>query len=66
MVPFSPWKYNSIFSGSNSTPAYPKAQRILPQLASCPKIAAFVDEIECIDLFEGENERERILIFEIQ
>ena len=26
----------------------------------------FVDEIECIDLFEGENERERILIFEIQ
>ena len=25
----------------------------------------FVDEIECIDLFEGENERERILIFEI-
>ena len=25
----------------------------------------FVDEIECMDLFEGENERERILIFEI-
>ena len=26
----------------------------------------FVDEIECMDLFQGENERERILIFEIQ
>lgn len=25
----------------------------------------FVDEIECMDLFEGENARERILIFEI-
>ena len=25
----------------------------------------FVDEIDCSDLFEGENERERILIFEI-
>ena len=25
----------------------------------------FVDEIECMDLFEGENERERILVFEI-
>ena len=25
----------------------------------------FVDEIDCMDLFEGENERERILIFEI-
>lgn len=25
----------------------------------------FVDEIECMDLFEGENKRERILIFEI-
>ena len=25
----------------------------------------FVDEIDCIDLFEEENERERILIFEI-
>lgn len=25
----------------------------------------FVDEIECMDLFQGENERERILIFEI-
>lgn len=25
----------------------------------------FVDEIECVDLFEGENERERILIFEM-
>lgn len=25
----------------------------------------FVDEIDCKDLFEGENERERILIFEI-
>ena len=25
----------------------------------------FVDEIDCRDLFEGENERERILIFEI-
>ena len=25
----------------------------------------FVDEIECQDLFDGENERERILIFEI-
>lgn len=26
----------------------------------------FIDEIQCMDLFEGENERERILIFEIQ
>ena len=26
----------------------------------------FEDEIDCMDLFEGENERERILIFEIQ
>ena len=25
----------------------------------------FVDEIDCMDLFEGENERERILIFEV-
>ena len=25
----------------------------------------FVDEIDCMDLFEGENQRERILIFEI-
>jgi SAM-dependent methyltransferase len=25
----------------------------------------FVDEIECMDLFQGENKRERILIFEI-
>ena len=25
----------------------------------------FVDEIDCMDLFEGENDRERILIFEI-
>ena len=25
----------------------------------------FVDEIDCMDLFEGENKRERILIFEI-
>ena len=25
----------------------------------------FVDEIECMDLFEGENERERILIFSL-
>lgn len=25
----------------------------------------FVDEIDCMDLFEGKNERERILIFEI-
>lgn len=25
----------------------------------------FVDEIDCIDLFQGENERERILIFEV-
>ena len=25
----------------------------------------FVDEVECMDLFEGENERERILVFEI-
>ena len=25
----------------------------------------FVDEIDCVDLFEGENKRERILIFEI-
>lgn len=25
----------------------------------------FLDEIDCKDLFEGENERERILIFEI-
>ena len=25
----------------------------------------FVDEIDCMDLFQGENERERILIFEI-
>lgn len=25
----------------------------------------FVDEIKCMDLFEGENERERILVFEI-
>ena len=25
----------------------------------------FVDEIECTDLFQGENEKERILIFEI-
>ena len=25
----------------------------------------FVDEIDCSDLFEGENQRERILIFEI-
>ena len=25
----------------------------------------FVDEIGCMDLFEGENERERILIFEV-
>lgn len=26
----------------------------------------FVDEIDCTDLFQGENDRERILIFEIQ
>ena len=25
----------------------------------------FADEIECMDLFEGENKRERILVFEI-
>ena len=25
----------------------------------------FVDEIDCRDLFEGENSRERILIFEV-
>lgn len=25
----------------------------------------FVDEIECMDLFEGENKRERILVFEM-
>ena len=25
----------------------------------------FVDEIECMDLFEGNNKRERIMIFEI-
>lgn len=25
----------------------------------------FVDEIDCSDLFEGENQRERILIFEV-
>ena len=25
----------------------------------------FVDEIDCIDLFEGKNDRERILIFEV-
>lgn len=25
----------------------------------------FVDEIDCSDLFDGENQRERILIFEV-
>ena len=25
----------------------------------------FVDEIDCEDLFEGKNERERILVFEV-
>ena len=27
---------------------------------------AFLDEINCVDLFEGNNEREKILIFEVQ
>ena len=26
----------------------------------------FVDEIDCQDLFEGQNEREKILIFEME
>ena len=26
----------------------------------------FVDEIDCMDLFQGENERDKILIFEIR
>lgn len=26
----------------------------------------FIDEIECMDLFEGKNKREKILVFEIQ
>ena len=30
------------------------------------KELSFLDEINCIDLFEGKNEREKILIFEIQ
>lgn len=35
-------KYISTFSGSIFALAYPKAQSILPQFASCPYIAAFV------------------------
>lgn len=42
---------------------YPDSEYV-SHLMTCPELI-FLDEIECEDLFEGENIRERILVFEI-
>lgn len=42
---------------------YPNEEYI-SYLMTAPELL-FLDEIDCMDLFEGENEREKILIFEV-